>query len=165
MGGPVERDRGFVLHTDDYVSPDSSLPVIPGVSLTATREVLEAIAGHNRRPRRSLLALGYAGWGAGQLEQEIQRQHLAHLRRRREPDLRRRPRAQMAARPGQDRRLGRAAVEPGGTGLVLPLRLHRRGAVGVAFVEVDLGLLRRQRRRHSRSPGRSRSRARAGRGP
>jgi putative transcriptional regulator len=72
MGGPVERDRGFVLHTDDYMSPQSSVSVIPGVSLTATPEVLEAIAGHNRRPRRSLLALGYAGWGAGQLEQEIQ---------------------------------------------------------------------------------------------
>jgi putative transcriptional regulator len=72
MGGPVERDRGFVLHTDDYVSPSSSVPIIPGISLTATPEVLEAIAGgHNRRPRRSLLALGYAGWGAGQLEQEI----------------------------------------------------------------------------------------------
>jgi putative transcriptional regulator len=71
MGGPVERDRGFVLHTDDYCSPTSSIPVMPGVSLTATPEVLEAIAGHNRRPRRSLLALGYAGWGAGQLEQEL----------------------------------------------------------------------------------------------
>jgi putative transcriptional regulator len=72
MGGPVERDRGFVLHTDDYASPQSSIPVIPGVSLTATPEVLEAIAGHNRRPRRSLLALGYAGWDAGQLELELQ---------------------------------------------------------------------------------------------
>jgi putative transcriptional regulator len=72
MGGPVERDRGFVLHTDDYVSPSSSIAVMPGVSLTATPEVLEAIAGHNRRPRRSLLALGYAGWDAGQLETEIQ---------------------------------------------------------------------------------------------
>jgi putative transcriptional regulator len=71
MGGPVERDRGFVLHTDDYMSPSSSVPVIPGVGLTATPEVLEAIAGHNSRPRRSLLALGYAGWGAGQLEEEI----------------------------------------------------------------------------------------------
>jgi putative transcriptional regulator len=71
MGGPVERDRGFVLHTDDYASPASSMPVIPGVSLTATPDVLEAMAGHNSRPRRSLLALGYAGWGPGQLEQEI----------------------------------------------------------------------------------------------
>jgi putative transcriptional regulator len=72
MGGPVERDRGFVLHTDDYQCPTSSVPVTPGISLTASSEVLEALAGgHNRRPRRSLLALGYAGWGAGQLEREI----------------------------------------------------------------------------------------------
>jgi putative transcriptional regulator len=71
MGGPVECDRGFVLHTDDYACPQSSVPVIPGVTLTATREVLEALAGHNSRPRRSIMALGYAGWGAGQLEREI----------------------------------------------------------------------------------------------
>ena len=71
MGGPVERDRGFVLHTDDYMCPTSSVKVMPGVGLTATPEVLEAIAGHNTRPRRSLLALGYAGWEGGQLEREI----------------------------------------------------------------------------------------------
>ena len=71
MGGPVERDRGFVLHTDDYMCATSSMQVVPGLGLTATPEVLEAIAGHNSRPRRSLLALGYAGWGPGQLEQEI----------------------------------------------------------------------------------------------
>ena len=71
MGGPVERDRGFVLHTDDYTAPDSSIPVAAGVSLTATRDVLEALAGDNSRPRRSMLALGYAGWDAGQLEREI----------------------------------------------------------------------------------------------
>ena len=71
MGGPVERDRGFVLHTDDYACPQSSVPVTSGISLTASKEVLEALAGHNSRPRRSLLALGYAGWGAGQLEREI----------------------------------------------------------------------------------------------
>ena len=71
MGGPVERDRGFVLHTDDYHCPASSVPVTSGITLTASSEVLEALAGHNRRPRRSLLALGYAGWGAGQLEREI----------------------------------------------------------------------------------------------
>ena len=71
LGGPVDRERGFVLHTDDYSSGDNSLPIREGVSLTATREVLEAMAGQNRPPRRSLLALGYAGWGAGQLEREI----------------------------------------------------------------------------------------------
>jgi len=70
MGGPVERERGFVLHTDDYVSEGSSLQVGGGVALTATREVLQALAS-DTRPRRSLLALGYAGWGPGQLEQEV----------------------------------------------------------------------------------------------
>lgn len=71
MGGPVERDRGFVLHTDDYMCPTSSVQVAPGVGLSTTPEVLEAIAGHNTRPRRSLLALGYAGWEGGQLEREL----------------------------------------------------------------------------------------------
>jgi putative transcriptional regulator len=71
MGGPVEFERGFVLHTDDYECPNSSVPVAPGLTLTATREVLEAMVSHNQRPRRSTLALGYAGWGPGQLEHEI----------------------------------------------------------------------------------------------
>jgi putative transcriptional regulator len=70
MGGPVERERGFVLHTDDYQA-EFSLPVGEGVALTATREVLEVMASPGGHPRRSLLALGYAGWGAGQLEREI----------------------------------------------------------------------------------------------
>ena len=70
VGGPVERERGFVLHTDDYVG-EVSLDVTEGIRLTATREVLEAMASRDRRPRRSLLALGYAGWGPGQLEEEI----------------------------------------------------------------------------------------------
>ena len=70
IGGPVERERGFVLHTDDYKG-DHSLAVTDGVGLTATREVLEAMASEGGAPRRSLLALGYAGWGAGQLEEEV----------------------------------------------------------------------------------------------
>jgi putative transcriptional regulator len=70
MGGPVERERGFVVHTADYMG-EHSLDVGEGLALTATREVLEAIANRDHQPRRSFLALGYAGWGAGQLEDEI----------------------------------------------------------------------------------------------
>lgn len=70
-GGPVEMGRGFVLHTADYYSADSTLSIDDTVSLTATVDILRAIAT-GKGPVRSLLALGYAGWGAGQLEHEIQ---------------------------------------------------------------------------------------------
>ena len=70
-GGPVERERGYVLHSDDYRASQSTLSVAPGVALTDTREVLDALGDPQRRPRQFLLALGYAGWGAGQLESEI----------------------------------------------------------------------------------------------
>jgi putative transcriptional regulator len=70
LGGPVERERGFVVHTDDYTG-EHSLPVGCGLTLTATRDVLEALAQADGHPRRAALALGYAGWGAGQLENEI----------------------------------------------------------------------------------------------
>jgi len=71
LGGPVECERGFVLHTDDYNSTGSSTPVMAGVAITGTRDVLEAIVDQDQRPRRSILTLGYAGWGRGQLENEI----------------------------------------------------------------------------------------------
>jgi putative transcriptional regulator len=71
MGGPVETERGFVLHTNDHAGPAAGLEIGDGVSLTATREILEALAGRTARPRRGLMALGYAGWDAGQLEREI----------------------------------------------------------------------------------------------
>jgi putative transcriptional regulator len=70
MGGPVERERGFVLHTDDYGS-EHSIRIGAGLTLTATRDVLQALAAAEGHPRRALLALGYAGWGGGQLEDEI----------------------------------------------------------------------------------------------
>jgi putative transcriptional regulator len=71
VGGPVEIGRGFVLHSTDYHSDDSTLPIDKGVGLTATLDVLRAIAS-GTGPRRAMLALGYAGWGPGQLEREIQ---------------------------------------------------------------------------------------------
>ena len=71
MGGPVERERGFVVHTDDFNAPQSTLAVADGLALTATREVLEAIGDPDQSPRRAVLALGCAGWSPGQLEREI----------------------------------------------------------------------------------------------
>lgn len=70
-GGPVEKGRGFVLHTPDYHGDPSTLAIDGGVSLTATIDILRAIA-RGDGPRRALLALGYAGWSGGQLEREIQ---------------------------------------------------------------------------------------------
>ncbi len=69
-GGPVDGARGFVLHTADWTS-NGSLQVNDGVALTASLDVLKAIAA-GEGPRAGLLALGYASWGAGQLDQEIQ---------------------------------------------------------------------------------------------
>jgi putative transcriptional regulator len=68
-GGPVDRSRGFVLHSDDY-TVESSLPISESVCLTATVDILRAIS-IGRGPRHALMVLGYAGWGAGQLENEI----------------------------------------------------------------------------------------------
>jgi len=69
FGGPVETGRGFVLHTAEY-NATGTMPVTGGVSLTASLDILKDIAS-GQGPRQSLLALGYAGWGAGQLDQEI----------------------------------------------------------------------------------------------
>lgn len=69
FGGPVETGRGFVLHSPDYVH-DATMVVDDDVALTATIDVLKAIAGGDG-PKQSLLALGYAGWGPGQLDDEI----------------------------------------------------------------------------------------------
>jgi putative transcriptional regulator len=71
MGGPVETSRGFVLHSPDFFLDQSTLPIDDGVCLTATVDILRAIA-KGEGPQEAVLALGYAGWSAGQLETEIQ---------------------------------------------------------------------------------------------
>ena len=70
VGGPVETGRGFVLHSSDYHMNDSTLRIGSGIGLTATLDVLRAIAA-GKGPSKAILALGYAGWGPGQLESEI----------------------------------------------------------------------------------------------
>ena len=69
-GGPVETGRGFVLHSADFFVENSTLAIDGQVSLTATVDVLRAIADGSG-PRDAVLALGYAGWQAGQLETEM----------------------------------------------------------------------------------------------
>ena len=68
-GGPVQNERGFVLHTNGE-SWDSTLQITPGINVTTSRDILEAIAACEG-PAESLVALGYAGWGSGQLEAEL----------------------------------------------------------------------------------------------
>jgi putative transcriptional regulator len=70
FGGPVDTDRGYVLHSNDRTSRPSSLAITPEISLTPTVDVLRAIAG-GRGPEHWLMALGYAGWGPGQIENEM----------------------------------------------------------------------------------------------
>lgn len=82
VGGPVETGRGFVLHSSDYFANDSTLPIDRDISLTASIEILKAIAS-GEGPVHALLALGYAGWSAGQLESEIQANGWLHC----PPDL------------------------------------------------------------------------------
>jgi len=76
-GGPLETSRGFVLHSADYVQVNS-LVISETVALTANVEILRAIA-ERHGPRYSLLALGYAGWGPGQLERELKSNGWLHI--------------------------------------------------------------------------------------
>jgi putative transcriptional regulator len=69
-GGPVDIDRGFVLHSADYFKQESSLKLSDTLMLTSTKDILEALV-QDGAPEKAMLAIGYSGWGEGQLEREV----------------------------------------------------------------------------------------------
>jgi len=70
-GGPVDIDRGFVLHSSDYFKTETSLKLSDTLHLTSTKDILEALV-KDEAPEKAMLAVGYSGWGAGQIEREVQ---------------------------------------------------------------------------------------------
>ena len=109
-GGPVETGRGFVLHSADFFIENSTLPIDEGICLTATLDILKAIARGNG-PSSAILALGYAGWAPGQLEQEIQQNGWLHCAADPELIFGRDTDHQVRESPAKDRHRSRHAVE------------------------------------------------------
>ena len=109
-GGPVDTGRGFVLHSSDFFIKDATLRIDDGICLTATVDILKAIA-KGAGPKHAILALGYAGWAAGQLENEIQDNGWLHCDA--DPDLifGGDVEEKYAPRAAQDRHRSRHAVE------------------------------------------------------
>jgi putative transcriptional regulator len=105
-GGPVEPARGFVLHSADYYAGSSTMPIDSGVCMTHTVDVLRALAV-GEGPRDAVLALGYAGWSAGQLESEIKANGWLHCQA--DPDLLFDP----VADTKYPRALAKLGIEPG----------------------------------------------------
>lgn len=83
FGGPIEMGRGFVLHSTDYLH-ETSIRISDEIALTSTLEILNLLA-QGKGPKEKILALGYAGWGAGQLEMELQKN--SWLQMEADPDL------------------------------------------------------------------------------
>ena len=111
-GGPVETERGFVLHSADFFIENSTLPIDEGICLTATIDILKAIA-RGDGPASAILALGYAGWAPGPAGKRDHRQRLAALRRRSGTHLWHRYRRQIREGDEEDRYRSRHAVERG----------------------------------------------------
>ena len=109
-GGPVETGRGFVLHSADFFIENSTLPIDEGICLTATLDILKAIARGNG-PASAILALGYAGWAPGQLENEIQQNGWLHCAADPELIFGTDTDAQIRKGAAQDRHRSRHAVE------------------------------------------------------
>ena len=109
-GGPVETERGFVLHSADFFIENSTLPIDEGICLTATLDILKAIARGNG-PASAILALGYAGWAPGQLENEMQQNGWLHCSADRELIFGTDDRRQIRARDAEDRHPPRHAVQ------------------------------------------------------
>ena len=121
FGGPVEHGRGFVLHSAEYSVAESSLSVSPDFAMTATVDILQDMA-RGEGPSRALLALGYAGWGPGQLEGEIQANGWLTAPADAESGLRRPGRREMGRCAALDLDRPAAALRRGRAGLSLRTR-------------------------------------------